>query len=154
MKFGKIIKDVFEDQKLQKVRIKVDPMWSKTVGFQSTPNFEGYILQEYMESNMPALKIFIINTPPGYNSIQSVRPENIEKIDDSPATSAPINYFKMTMLKKAILDKMIEMSKDKEDPDVIQVLSSKDIGSIETYLRQMGLSEDDLLNLYRKTLQK
>jgi hypothetical protein len=54
------------------------------------------------------------------------------------------------MLKKAILVKLEEMGKSKEDPQVLQVLNSKDLGFIETFLRQMGLSEEDLLNLYRK----
>jgi hypothetical protein len=46
------------------------------------------------------------------------------------------------------------MGKDLESAEVNQVISSNDISFIETYLKQMGLNDEDILNLYRKTLQK
>ena len=150
MRFIRIIKSVLEDKKLQKVRVRVDPVWAEKLGPLYSPNFEGYILQEYIET--PQVKVFIVNVPPGYNPIQNVDKNNIEV--DKEEEVLPVNYSKLTMLKKAILDKVIEKGKTKDDPDVIQLLNSKDIGFIETFLRQMGFTEEDILNLYRKCFKK
>lgn len=150
MKFLNLCKNVLENKKLQRVRIKVDPVWGERVGFYNSPNFEGYILQE-----TPDIKVFIVNVPPGYDPIQTVSKDNIEGIEQpeqEPVT--PANYSKLTLLKKAILEKLLELDKSKDDPEVQQVMSSKDIGFIETFLRQMGLGEEDLLNLYRKCFKR
>lgn len=150
MKFLNICKNVLENKKLQKVRIKVDPVWGERFGIHNSPNFEGYILQE-----TPEVKVFIVNVPPGYDPIQTVSKANIEPMEEptsEPVT--PANYSKLTLLKKAILEKILELNKSKDDPEVQQVMSSKDIGFIETYLRQMGLTEEDLLNLYRKCFKR
>jgi hypothetical protein len=154
MKFGKIVKDVLENQKLQKVRIKVDPIWAKNLGYHTLPSFEGYVLQESHQCSTPVVKVFIINAPPGFESVQNVKPENIETVENPDELPKTYNVSKLTMLKKAILDKAIEMGKEKDDPDIVQILNSKDIGFIETFLRQMGLTEEDLLNLYRKCFKK
>lgn len=150
MKFLNLCKNVLEHKKLQKVRIKVDPMWAEKIGLYNSPNFEGYVLQE-----SPEVKVFIVNVPPGYDPVQTVSKNNIEPIEEpSQETVAPGNYSKLTLLKKAILEKLLELNKSKEDPEVQQVMSSKDIGFIETFLRQMGLGEEDLLNLYRKCFKR
>lgn len=152
MKFLNICKNVLENKKLQKVRVKVDPMWAEKLGLHNSPNFEGYVLQECS----PDVKVFIVNVPAGYDPVQKVSTNNIEKIEhvDSQETVTQSNYSKLTLLKKAILDKLVELEKSKDDPEVQQVMSSKDLGFIETYLRQMGLNEEDLLNLYRKCFKR
>jgi len=155
MKFLNICKDVLKEKKLQRVRIKVDPVWAEKIGFYNSPNFEGYILEETPIGENSEIKVFVVNIPPGYDSVQSVKPQNIEPIEQSePEPVASANYSKLTLLKKGILDKMIEMGKKKDDPDVVQVLNSKDLGFIETFLRQMNFTEEDLLNLYRKCFKK
>ena len=151
MKFLGICKNVLEHKKLQKVRIKVDPMWAEKLGLHNSPNFEGYVIEE----NAPDIKVFIVNVPAGFDPIQMVSKNNIESVEQPEPEVVPhANYSKLTLLKKAILDKLIELDKSKDDPEVQQVLSSKDIGFIETYLRQMGLTEEDLLNLYRKCFKR
>jgi hypothetical protein len=150
MKFLNSCKNVLENKKLQKVRIKVDPMWAEKLGLYNSPNFEGYVIEE----NFPDIKVFIVNVPPGFDPVQTVSRDNIENIEPQQEVVPQSNYSKLTLLKKAILDKLIELNKSKDDPEVLQVLSSKDIGFIETYLRQMGLTEEDLLNLYRKCFKR
>jgi hypothetical protein len=151
MKFLNKCKNVLEHKKLQKVRIKVDPMWAEKLGLHNSPNFEGYVIEE----NTPDIKVFIVNVPAGFDPIQMVSKNNIEQIEEPQQEIVPqSNYSKLTLLKKAILDKLTELDKSKDDPQVQQVLSSKDIGFIETYLRQMGLTEEDLLNLYRKCFKR
>jgi hypothetical protein len=155
MKFFNVCDDLLKTKKLQKIRVKVDPAWSKTLGSLYSPSFEGYILGECSGCNGgERLKVFIVNVPPGFSSVQNVPISNIEPLRNEPQEVQTGNYSKLTLLKKAILDKMIDMGKDKEDSDVKQVLVSKDIGFIETFLRQMGLTEEDLLNLYRKCFKK
>lgn len=156
MKFFKLCDDVLKSKKLQRVRIKVDPVWAERLGALYSPAYEGYILKECMSSSTPQFKVFIVNVPPGYNPIQTVSQDKIEPIEEIPneGENSFVNYSKLTLLKKAILDKVVEMGKEKEDSDVKQVLLSKDIGFIETFLRQMGLTEEDLLNLYRKCFKR
>lgn len=155
MKFLNICNNVLKEKKLQRVRIKVDPVWAEKIGFFNSPNFEGYILEETPIDESAEIKVFVVNMPPGYDSVQSVKQQNLEPIEateQDPVSTA--NYSKLTLLKKGILDKMLELGKKKDDPDVIQVLNSKDLGFIETFLRQMNFTEEDLLNLYRKCFKK
>jgi hypothetical protein len=155
MRFLKLCDELLDSKKLQKVRVKVDPVWAERLGTLYSPSFEGYILRECMGGNTPTVKVFIVNVPPGYSPVQNVPTDKIEPIEQPIDTQdTHINYSKLTLLKKAILDKIKEMGKDPEDSDVKQVLLSKDIGFIETFLRQMGLTEEDLLNLYRKCFKR
>jgi hypothetical protein len=152
MKFLNICKNLLEEKKLQKVRVKVDPVWAEKLGLHNSPDFEGYILQECSGSEV---KVFIVNIPPGYDPVQSVDKSNVEPVEDAPQEIVPSgNYSKLTLLKKAVLEKLLELGKEKDSPEVIQVLNSKDLGFIETFLRQMGLNDEDLLNLYRKCFKK
>lgn len=155
MKFLKTCKNVLENKKLQKIRIKVDPMWAEKLGMYNSPNFEGYILEETPLNECSEVKVFVVNVPPGYDPVQTIKTDNIEQIDSpEPENVTPANYSKLTLLKKGILEKMIELGKKKDDPDVLQVLNSKDLGFIETFLRQMKFTDEDLLNLYRKCFKK
>lgn len=156
MKFFKICDDVLKTKRLQRVRVKVDPIWAEKLGPLYSPSYEGYVLKECIGASSPQLKVFIVNVPPGFNAVQNVPVDKVEPIEGTPleVKDPTVNYSKLTLLKKAILDKVIEMGKDKEDSDVKQVMMSKDIGFIETFLRQMGLTEEDLLNLYRKCFKR
>lgn len=152
MKFLNTCKSLLETKKLQKVRVKVDPVWAEKLGLHNSPNYEGYILQECSPGEF---KVFIVNVPPGYDPVQTVKSSNIEQEENGSVEEVtPSNYSKLTLLKKAVLEKLIELGKSKDDPEVLQVLNSKDLGFIETFLRQMGLKEEDLLNLYRKCFKR
>lgn len=155
MNFLKTCENVLENKKLQKIRIKVDPMWAEKLGLYNSPNFEGYILEETPLEECSEVKVFVVNVPPGYDAVQTVKTDNIEEIPQQEPEIVPTsNYSKLTLLKKGILEKMLEMGKKKDDPEVIQVLNSKDLGFIETFLRQMNFTDEDLLNLYRKCFKK
>jgi hypothetical protein len=142
---------------LQRVRIKVDPLWSEKLGIINSPYYEGYILQECPGSKMD-FKVYIINTPAGVDPIQNVSGVHLQPVGDEnkEETQEPtkINSSRLSKFKKHLMEKLQELGKDLESAEVIQVLKSNDIGFIETYLKQMGLTDDDLLNLYRQTLQK
>ncbi len=142
---------------LQRVRIKVDPMWSEKLGIINSPYYEGYILQECPGSKMD-FKVFIVNTPSGIDPIQTVSKAHIEPMDvENPQETEKVSKFngsRLSVFKKHLVEKLKELGKDLESADVQQAISSNDISFIETYLKQMGLNDEDILNLYRKTLQK
>ena len=157
MKFLNLLEKVINSTKLQRVRIKVDPLWSEKLGIINSPYYEGYILQE-CGGNSTEFKVFIINTPSGINPIQTVSQSNMEPIENENTEEArkttKINSSRLSTFKKHLVEKLKDLGKDLESADVSQVISSDDISFIETYLKQMGLNDEDILNLYRKTLQK
>ncbi len=155
MKFLSLLEQAVQSTKLQKVRIKVDPVWSEKLGIINSPYYEGYILQECGGTEF---KVFIINTPSGINPVQTVSKSNLEPISDENTQetekTAKFNGSRLSIFKKHLVEKLKELGKDLESADVQQAISSSDISFIETYLKQMGLNDEDILNLYRKTLQK
>lgn len=157
MKFLNLLENAVKSIKLQKVRIKVDPMWSEKLGIINSPYYEGYILQECPGSKMD-FKVFIVNTPSGINPIQTVHKAHLEPVEvETPQETEKVSKFngsRLSVFKKHLVEKLKELGKELESPEVSQVIASTDIGFIETYLKQMGLNEEDLLNLYRKCLQK
>jgi len=157
VKFISLLEKAVQSTKLQKVRIKVDPVWSEKLGIMNSPHYEGYILQECPGSKMD-FKVFIINTPSGIDPIQTVSKAHIEPMDvETPQETEKTTKFngsRLSTFKKHLVAKLQELGKDIESADVQQVISSNEISFIETYLKQMGLNDEDILNLYRKTLQK
>lgn len=157
MKFISLLEKAVQSTKLQRVRIKVDPVWSEKLGIMNSPHYEGYILQECPGSKME-FKVFIVNTPSGIDPVQTVSKAHIEPMDveNSQETEkvSKFNGSRLSVFKKHLVEKLKELGKDLESADVQQTISSNDISFIETYLKQMGLNDEDILNLYRKTLQK
>lgn len=157
MKFINLLENAVKSINLQRVRIKVDPMWSEKLGIINSPYYEGYILQECPGSKMD-FKVFIVNTPAGIDPIQTVSKTHIEPMDvETPQETEKVSKFngsRLSVFKKHLVEKLKELGKDLESADVQQAISSNDISFIETYLKQMGLNDEDILNLYRKTLQK
>jgi len=157
VKFIDLLEKAVQSTKLQKVRIKVDPVWSEKLGIMNSPHYEGYILQECPGSKME-FKVFIVNTPSGINPVQTVSKAHIEPMDvETPQEAEKTTKFngsRLSTFKKHLVAKLQELGKDIESADVQQVISSNEISFIETYLKQMGLNDEDILNLYRKTLQK
>ena len=155
MKFLSLLEQAVQATKLQKVRIKVDPVWSEKLGIINSPYYEGYILQECGGTEF---KVFIINTPSGINPVQTVSKSNLEPISDENTQetekATKFNGSRLSTFKRHLVEKLKELGKDLESADVQQVILSNDISFIETYLKQMGLNDEDILNLYRKTLQK
>jgi hypothetical protein len=154
MKFLKSL-DSELSKKLKKVRIKTDPLWAEKLGIYNAPSFEGYVLKENLGNGM--VKIFIVNSPANVNPIQQIPATAIEakpEIEPQPEVNTIKNISRLNLFKKAILVKLGELGKCQEDPEVVQVINSNDVGFIETYLRQMGLNDEDLLSLYRKCIKR
>ena len=151
MKFLKALGEEF-NKKLKRVKIKTDPLWAEKLGIFNAPSYEGYVLKENYGNGM--VKIFIVNAPAGVNPVQEVPSAAIEPEVTKPEPEKIHNVSRLNLFKKAILLKLKEMGKCENDPEVAQVINSSDVGFIETYLRQMGLSDEDLLSLYRKCIKR
>lgn len=140
-------------KKLKMVRVKTDPLWAEKLGLFNAPSFEGYVLNENLGNGM--VKIFIVNAPSSMNPVQQIPASAIEpEIQSKPEEQQIKNVSRMNLFKKAILLKIKEMGKCEADPEVAQILNSNDVGFIESYLRQMGLNDEDLLSLYRKCIKR
>lgn len=148
MKFLKALDEEF-NKKLKKVRIKTDPLWAEKLGIHNAPAFEGYVLNECPG----VVKVFIVNSPAGMNPVQEIPAKNIE-VEPTPQDQPIRNISRLNLFKKAILAKLIELGKCETDPEVAQIINSNDVGFIESYLRQIGLNDEDLLQLYRKCIKK
>lgn len=151
MKFLKSLDKEF-NKKLKKIRIKTDPLWAEKLGLYNAPSFEGYVLQENCGNGM--VKIFIVNSPANVNPIQDVPKDSVIEEPQSSAPEKIQNISRLNLFKKAILLKLKETGRCEDDPEVAQVLNSSDVGFIETYLRQIGLTDEDLLSLYRKCIKR
>lgn len=152
MKFLKSLESEL-NTKLKRVRIKTDPVWAEKLGLYNAPSFEGYVLNENIGNGL--VKIFIVNSPANVNPIQTIPQAAIENEEQPVKEINPVkNVSRLNLFKKAILLKLKEMGKCEDDPEVAQIISSSDVGFIETYLRQMGLNDEDLLSLYRKCIKR
>jgi hypothetical protein len=151
MKFLKALEGEL-GKKLKRVRIKTDPLWAEKLGLYNAPAFEGYVLKENYGNGM--VKIFIVNAPSNVSPVQEIPKAAIEPEPVQPEPEKVQNISRLNLFKKAILAKLKELGKCGEDPEVSQIINSSDVGFIETYLRQMGLSDEDLLSLYRKCIKR
>lgn len=151
MKFLKALDEEF-GKKLKRIRIKTDPLWAEKLGIFNAPSYEGYVLKENCGNGM--VKIFIVNAPAGVSPVQEVPQAALEPEPVAPEPEKIQNVSRLNLFKKAIFLKLKEMGKCEEDPEVAQVINSSDVGFIETYLRQMGLTDEDLLSLYRKCIKR
>ncbi len=148
MKFLKALGEEF-NKKLKKVRIKTDPLWAEKLGIYNAPPFEGYVLNECPG----VVKVFIVNSPTSMNPVQEVPPSAVEPVTSVEEPQIK-NISRLNLFKKSILLKLKEMGKCETDPEVAQIINSSDVGFIESYLRQIGLNDEDLLQLYRKCIKK
>jgi hypothetical protein len=151
MKFLKSLDQEF-GKKLRKVRIKTDPVWAEKLGLYNAPAFEGYVLKENYGNGM--VKIFIVNAPAGVNPVQAIPQQSIEEPEQPKEDCTIKNISRLNLFKKSILLKLKDLGKCESDPEVAQVINSNDVGFIESYLRQMGLNDEDLLQLYRKCIKR
>jgi hypothetical protein len=125
VKFLNLLEKAIGTTKLQKVRIKVDPMWSEKLGIINSPYYEGYVLQE-CGGSPTEFKVFIINTPTGINPIQTVSKSNLEPVEDENVQevgkATKINSSRLSTFKKHLVEKLKELGKDLESADVQQAI--------------------------------
>jgi hypothetical protein len=118
---------------LQKVRIKADPKYLHKEGRpENCPTYEGYILEE----GLTKVKILIL--PPDL-SIEDIPTDLIEYIADEEKSNAFEDL-------KAYIIQHLGLKED--NPLVSQIAGSTCITDIETFLKQTGIDDQTLAELY------
>jgi|TARA_R100000005_G_C4895407_1_gene140127 hypothetical protein len=141
--FDSILTDCLTSKGLKYIRFKVDP--TINAGFESSKSYEGFVLQELsaeacgMQSGLPPmLKVLMPSGPmPGIF--------DVKKPVLTPSKPNAINMFK-----KFISQKLRSKVGKKE---LQQIRRSNNINDIEQYLKQSGMDDKDLLDLYKKVLK-
>ena len=136
MKYNQVILESLQKVSLRKVRIKVDPINIKQDTDLSNCNgYEGYVLAEDQEFT----KVLVV-TPneDGSVSIMDVPNEHLVKY-------ANIND-NLTSLKEFIL---LSLNIAIDDPLIQQLHAAESIDDVEIFLKDRGLTDEDITNLYK-----
>ena len=136
MKYNQIISENIERMNLKKVRIKVDPaIVGISKDLSNCNGYEGYVLAEDEKS----LKILVINPDlQGDTSVMNIPPEYLEKL-------ANIND-NLNALKVFII---LALGVSADDPIIHQLAASESIDDVEVFLRDKGLTDEDIVDLYK-----
>lgn len=136
MKYNQIISENIERMNLKKVRIKVDPaIVGISKDLSNCNGYEGYVLAEDEKS----LKILVINPDlQGDTSVMNIPPEYLEKL-------ANIND-NLNALKEFII---LALGVSADDPIIHQLAASESIDDVEVFLRDKGLTDEDIVDLYK-----
>lgn len=116
---------------LKKIRIKVDPCYASSECFDDIDGYEGYVLQE----NHNVVRIMVIKT-------------GMPIFDVNPSALLPndnLTNFKLFALKT--------LNIKSGDPVEVQLKNSPSLEETEVFLKQHGVSVDNLCGLYRQFLQ-
>jgi len=116
---------------LKKIRIKVDPCYASSECFGDIDGYEGYVLQE----NHNVVRIMVIKT-------------GMPIFDVNPGALLPddnLTNFKSFALKT--------LNIQHGDPVEVQLKNSPSFEEVEVFLKQWGITADNLCSLYRQFLQ-
>jgi hypothetical protein len=136
MKYNQVIFESLQQVSLRKVRIKVDPISvSQSADLSNCDGYEGYVLAEDQEIT----KVLVVKpNQDGSLSVIEVPNEYLERI-------ANINE-NLTTLKDFIL---LALNLAVDDPLIQQLHAAASIDDVEVFLKDRGLSDEDIINLYK-----
>jgi len=143
--FDTILTECLKSKGLRYIRFKVDPTLNR--GFEESESYEGFILHELnneacggpMSGGIPPmLKILM----PG-GAMPGIF--DIKKPVITPSKPNAIKMFKKFIAKK--------LSKQLDNKELEQIKNTDNIDDIEQYLKQGGLTDNDIMNLYKKVLK-
>jgi hypothetical protein len=136
MKYNQVILESLHKVSLKKVRIKVDPINVKVNADLSNCNgYEGYVLAEDQEFT----KVLVMKpNQDGSIAVMEVPNENLERL-------ASINE-NLTALKEFIL---LALNVTPDDPLIQQLQAAESIDDVEVFLKDRGLTDEDIINLYK-----
>ena len=127
MRFDEAV-DLSLGRSLKKIRIKVDPVYSSYSDFRNINSYEGYVVTE--TENM--LQLMVIK--PGMPVVMMPKAGMLS--DDS------LEEFKHYIIKQLNLEEGM--------PLLGQILNSTHLEDIETFLKQEGKKDIDIVDIYRK----
>jgi hypothetical protein len=136
VKYDFIIEQSLKTTSLKRVRIKVDPISVHQSNDLSNCNgYEGYVLAEDQENT----KVLVI-TPnqDGSMSVMEIPNEHLEKYANITNNLVSLKNFILLALDISI-----------DDPLIQQLHAAESIDDIEVFLKDRGLSEEDIVNLYK-----
>jgi len=129
MKFKKTIDNNLKNFGLKRIRIKFDPLNKTHETYRAYNSYEGYVLEEDEKS----VSVFVINSP-----------EDLDPFIDVPHDMINVSP-KLDQFKNFLFTKLNENSK------LIEMIRNLgDIVSIEAILKDNGLSDESLKDLYRE----
>jgi len=136
MKYNQVILESLQRVSLKKVRIKVDPINVKiNTDLSNCNGYEGYVLAEDQEFT----KVLVMKpNQDGSMTVMEVPNENLEKL-------ANINE-NLTALKRFIL---LALNVAMDDPLIQQLQAAESIDDVEVFLRDRGLTDENIVNLYK-----
>jgi hypothetical protein len=131
MKFQQVIENTVKTQKLRRIRIKFDPHNTEHKGYEAYSGYEGYVLQECEG----AISIVVMQPAKDMNPMVQLPVSMTTPV-------APVDN-KLDMLKNFLISKLGEHLG-------AMISQVADIIAIETILRDNGISENDLKELYKE----
>lgn len=136
MRYDRLLMESLDKVTLKRVRIKVDPISVHQSNDLSNCNgYEGYVLAEDQENT----KVLVI-TPnqDGSMSVMEIPNEHLEKYTNITNNLVSLKNFILLALDISI-----------DDPLIQQLHAAESIDDIEVFLKDRGLSEEDIVNLYK-----
>jgi hypothetical protein len=136
-RFNKVIEDSLKRSHLLKIKLKVDPANCSSGEILKYNGYEGYILAE----NEHDYKVYIEDL-----GVVTTVPQEVIAIQD---VLTPVEKFKICSLQYLISKSMINMNNDML---LRTIYTSPNLECIEAFLRESGLSDSDILSIYKNTL--
>jgi hypothetical protein len=135
MKYDQIILESLQKVSLQRVRIKVDPVnVAINKDLSVCDGYEGYVLAEGETS----MRILVINPDLDSTSVMDIPNEYLQKLQSVSQNLENLKVFILTALNAS-----------EDDPIVQNIQSSESIDDVESFLRDRGLTEDEITKLYK-----
>ena len=134
-----IIEKTLRESKLRKIRIKVDPSELAVFGYENVSSFEGYILEEGLDT----VRVFMIGVPQGINPIQTVNRQHITTVEPSPISSRFLEF------KSKLLQQLEKEGIQKDNPQHVQIQNCNNPEFIDSYLKELKFDDKKISDLYK-----
>jgi hypothetical protein len=136
-RFNKVIEDSLKRSQLLKIKLKVDPANCSSGEILKYNGYEGYILAE----NEHDYKVYIEDL-----GVVTTLPQEMIAIQD---VLSPIEKFKICSLQYLISKSLININ---DNILLRTIYTSPNLECVEGFLRERGLSDNDILCIYKNTL--
>lgn len=139
--FDNILTECLKEKGLRYIRFKVDP--SLNDGFKDSNSYEGFVLQEFTTEShcgIPDMLKVLIPTGPMSGILDIIKPVI------TPNKPKAIEIFKKFIANK--------LNTKLDNKTLEQIKRTDNIDDIEQYLKQSGMTDNDILELYKNLLRK
>jgi hypothetical protein len=138
MGFHKTLKESLNTTNLKRIRIKTDPLKvANNKDFKNVEGYEGFILSE----SMGRFKILVLAPDMPIMDIPPEMLEHMHQEHDVDVLTSLKNHCKEFLMKSK--------NKKQDDPVFANIDNSNCLGDVETFLKQNGVTTEELNGLYR-----